>query len=264
MQLYIFQIRIITRTAFFLLLFGSVNGFHFVDQGMIREVSAAPLGAMLTIPLLTHANLESVAPVTFRFQSFGDEVAGLTFSIDYDPTCLSFSSVDSDNNRLPDAVHFALPSQFRASASYDLTDADGELDFVIADFSPPLDVLVDTNSLLTIDFTPICAPLSSEGVVTDVKFSVSPSATFSDTQGQSIDGSVSDGSVVIYPALPTSTVTPTPIQTPTVPLQSTATPTLTPTPTITTPLLLTTTPTATVTPQPAPSRRAVYLPFVRR
>ncbi|MEZ4711443.1 MAG: hypothetical protein R3A44_29890 [Caldilineaceae bacterium] len=200
---------------------------------------AAALAPTLSVPIgiVGFSGQITTAPVDLR--NDGRAISSTTFSIDFDESCLSFNATDNDGNGTPDAVRFNIPAMFRGSASYDPTDLDGEIDIVIADFTPPIATLPDTDALVEIDFTPTCTPAAGGSIVAPVNFSADPIATFGDPNGNDVAGSTSNGSIEIRQA-PAATVT--------------STPTFTSTPTAT--------PTSTLTPTPSPTATATSTPSV--
>jgi len=188
----------------------------FVQGGL-----AAPVGSMVDVPL--------------ALDTAGAHIAALSFSLDYDATCLALAPDDQDRNGLPDAIMFDVPAQFRASASVNPGGQQGRLDVMLLDYIPPLAALRDTAALITIQFRVIC-PLAP-GLIgyAYVRFAATPAVGFSDNDGRDLPGVTREGGVRIIGAIPGETATPTP--TPSVPNGS-------PTPT---PLA-----TAPSTPLPAP------------
>lgn len=197
----------------------------------------------LTIAQAIPLNQDGSATVPVAFAGDGATVASVLFSIDYDAACLVFDPADGDGNGRPDAAVFNLPPAFIPSFSYDPRDSDGEIDVVIADYSPPYATLPD-SVLLTLQFYAACVPADGSAVETIVRFSTAPGASFSMPSGSSLPGVTQDGSVLITAGsifTPPPTATPTPTPTPT----ATGTPTLIPT--------ATATPDATATPTPRPT-----------
>jgi len=148
--------------------------------------------------------------VPIAFAGNGHQIAAVGFSIDYDETCLAFDDQDS--------VEFNLPRGLRPSLGIDTTDLDGELDIIIADYSPPFSVLPD-DSIAFIEFTVICTIEPGESTkVIPVRFSLEPLASFGDTETNDVEGEAIDGSVLLLAGTPaaqdmtetvTETVTPT-------------------------------------------------------
>lgn len=165
-------------------------------------------GPTLTIPTGIQAGSPGTVAVPIVFQRNQSGVAALTFSITYDPACLV---IDSD--AAEEAVAFSLPTQMRGSVLFDADDLDGQVDIAIADYAPPFSTLPDSDPLVTITFTVVCTPDEGTTITTPVNFSQSPPASFSNTLGRAIDGSVTNGTVIIQDGpLPTPTppVEPTP------------------------------------------------------
>lgn len=236
------------------------NTYWSTWQSPLRQAS----GPALTIPTGIMATVGATVTVPVDFRHNGNGAASVIFSIDFDPTCLAFDATDNNGDFTPDAVHFTLPPAFRGSASYDSTDSDGELDIVIADYIPPLATLPDTDRLVDITFTALCAPAPGQTLVSPIDFSGTPSPSFSDTGGSDINGTASGGTVVI--ANPTAaTVTPTGTALPTITPTSIIIPAATPTPTATATPTATTIPTnlnATAEPGSQPLR--AFLPWIGR
>jgi hypothetical protein len=170
-------------------------------------------GPVLSIPTDIPAGSPGtvVVPIALQHNQIG--IAALAFSIDYDPACLSLGDEDVE-----DAVNFLIPSQMRGSILFDASDTDGELDIVVADYSPPLTTLPNSNPLVEVTFTVVCDPGAGETITSPILFSQAPPASFSDTLGGGVEGTVSNGTVVIqHGALPptvTPPVTPPPDETP--------------------------------------------------
>ncbi|MGB0385898.1 MAG: FG-GAP-like repeat-containing protein, partial [Ardenticatenaceae bacterium] len=154
--------------------------------------SSPQLSISSDIPVYIGTNV--VVPV--EFMSNTTQIASTVFSVDYDESCLAFDATDSDNDGVPDAISFNLPNAFNGSVSVDGSDNDGELDFFIADLSSPLASLPD-GVLLNITFTPTCTPSVGNPISATVGFSADPLASFGNTDGQSLPGTSTNGSVEI-------------------------------------------------------------------
>ena len=202
------------------------------------SADAAALAPTLSVPMGIVGFSGQIVTTPVDFRNDGRAIASTTFSIDFDENCLSFNATDNDGNGTPDAVRFNMPAMFRGSASYDPADVDGEIDIVIADFSPPIATLPDIDALVEIDFTATCTPPAGGSIVAPVNFSLDPVATFGDPNGNEVAGGASNGSIEISQA-PAATATSTSTLTST----PTATPTSTPSPTVT----------ATIAPSATPS-----------
>lgn len=165
------------------------------DIGAFEVGTSLPeLSVTTNIPA---AEQEAVA-VPVHLATNGSSIAATTFSIDYDASCLSFDDTDGDLDGVPDALAFSLPAGFSVAAFHDLGDSDGEIDISIFDLAPPIATLVD-GSIVTATFTATCSPALGATVTAPVGFSSDPSATFSSDLAVDINGTTSDGSVVIYP-----------------------------------------------------------------
>jgi outer membrane biosynthesis protein TonB len=159
----------------------------------------------------------------------------MLFSLDLDQQCLHFDPRDSDGDRIPDAIQIATPGGYVVTVAYDAQDGDGELDFVIIDYSPPYTVLPD-GPLLTVTVSILCLPGEGETLDIPLLFSRAPAASFAMPSGSALRGATVDGSI----HLEGPGVEPTPEISPT----GTITPALTAT------ITATETPAETVTPQP--------------
>ena len=200
-----------------------------------------PANPSLSIPEEILAMPGQSVTVTITFDSDGAEISGVTFSLDYDRSCLSFDPTDSDSDGLPDSVNIMLPPEFdRTLVAPAPEDADREIDVVLADILYPLAVMPN-GVILEIGLT-VATDAACWGATVNVKFWPDTPATYFNTEGQEVTGSMHDGSIRI--SVPTSTPTATPTQSPTPTPTFTNTPTSTPTPTFT--------PTATHTPTATP------------
>ncbi|MCX6046411.1 MAG: hypothetical protein NT075_14995 [Chloroflexi bacterium] len=179
----------------------------FVQGGL-----AGPVGSMIAVPI--------------AFDSVGDHVAALSFTLDYDDTCLALDPADRNRDGLPDSIVMDVPAQFFPSISVNPGGQSGRLSVVLADYIPPLAALLDTAALVTIQFQIVC-PLAP-GLITyaSVDFATAPAVGFSDNTGRDLPGVARAGVVEVIGAIPG--ITPTPTVTPT-PLAGSPTPTLIPT-----------------------------------
>ena len=155
---------------------------------------------VLEIPdaILAYPNQEVSVPV--NFVSNGHDLAAATFSVDFDETCLEFDPTDGDGNGIPDSVTFDVPAGMTASVSYDATDTDGELDFVIMDMFMPFAVFQD-GQIAEIVFTAKCTP-TNDSIAADVLFSSDPELSFGDSSGRSVEGLGIGGFVEILAVAP--------------------------------------------------------------
>lgn len=154
------------------------------------------VGPSISIPnsLVAYSGASVSVPVNFTANDFS--VVSTIFKIDYDQSCLSFDPLDSNSDGIPDAITFNVSSNFATSATYNENDSNGELEFFIADITPPLAELSD-GLLVNIEFTVVCQTPSGTGNITPINFSNNPSPSFGDNEGKSIPGSWEDGSIEI-------------------------------------------------------------------
>ncbi len=155
---------------------------------------------VLEIPDAVQAYPDKEVSVPVNFVSNGHELAAATFSVDFDETCLEFDPTDGDGNGVPDSVAFDVPAGMTASVSYDASDTDGELDFVIMDMFMPFAVLQD-GQIAEIVFTAKCTP-STDSIAADVLFSSDPELSFGDSSGRSVEGIGIGGFVEILAVAP--------------------------------------------------------------
>lgn len=142
------------------------------------------------------SNSAVTLPITF--DNGGNNISSLVFSVDFDQALLIFDDSDNNLDGIPDAIVFNVPVSFAPSVTYDKNDADGELDFAIFDFAPPLASLPN-GVIATVTFT--AADVEVE-TVTAVNFATDPPPSFGSTTGQSIPGTTTGGTVTILPNTP--------------------------------------------------------------
>lgn len=208
-----------------------------LDRFPDQHTGSPNTGSVVQIRRDVPVGSDGWASVPVEFVSNGLRVSGALFSIDYDQTCLVFDPVDADRNTIPDNVMLNLPGQFIVAVGFDASDANGELDIVIVDYSPPYATLPD-QVILTVRLAATCLPAEGATIEAPVRFAQSPSPSLSTSSGSAAIGTFVDGSVLITanpaaPTLaPTATATPTPTVEPTA-MPPTATPepgTIPPTP----------------------------------
>jgi hypothetical protein len=153
------------------------------------------VGPMLSVPPATGV-VHFPVTVDVNFAGAEFQIAATAFSLDFDQDCLTFDPSDDDQDGIPDAIHFNTPQAFTVSAMYDGGDVDGEIDIVISDNLPPLSSLAD-GTLATVEFTPTCEPQPGETMIAPVGFSSEPKASFGNTSGQSVPGTVEHGWIEI-------------------------------------------------------------------
>jgi hypothetical protein len=194
-------------------------------SGYMGSVAGSVTGSsLMQIAAGVPIDSDGWARVPVTFTGNGAQVSGALFSIDYDQTCLLFDPVDADRDGAPDNIIFTTPSQFTVSATFDATDLNGELDFMLVDYSPPYATLPD-QALLTMRLAAICPPTDDASIEAPVLFSSSPSPSLSTFSGSATRGTFVNGAVLItaHSAAPTPAATAT----------ATATPLATPVPTFT-------------------------------
>ena len=203
-----------------------------------KDISAIP-GQTITVPI--------------TFNSDGAEISGVTFSLVYDESCLSFDPTDGNSDVVPDSVNITLPEEFdRTLVAPAPKDADREIDVVLADIVLPLASMPD-GVIVAIGLD-VASDAACWGATVNVGFWENSPATYFDTNGEEVAGTMQDGSISIATPTPTPTATPTPTRT------STPTPTPTATPTATSTHTPTATPTPTFTPTPTHTATATATP----
>ena len=192
--------------------------------------SAAQGTPLLEMPSGLAPGSDGIVTVPVQLAPGGASVASVLFSVDIAQQCLVFDPADGDGNGLPDAISVQAPPAFVVSTAYDALDADGELDFILADYSPPYATL-PAGDLVKIRLGVACWPGSGEALDIQLPFSSAPAASFSAPSGSALQGGTVGGSVHVanttaLPTLaPTATSTPAPTEQPPAPA-----PTLTATP----------------------------------
>ena len=232
-----------------------------------------PAKPSLRIPNDISATPGMTVAVPITFDSDGAKISGVSFSLDYDSSCLSFDPVDDDLNGLPDTVSLMLPPEFgRTLVAAAPEGSDREIDVVLADIVLPLASMPDgVIAAIGLD---VANDAACWGATVNVGFWGSSPATYFDTDGEEVAGTMQDGSIGIATPTPTPTATPTPTPTRTSAATSTPTPTATAasthtstptstptaTPTATSTHTPTATPTPTFTPTPTHTSTATATP----
>ena len=227
-----------------LLLFFTASHYGFAQAAAthLLHLSARVGAANPTLVIGSRSGVQPGATVTvpITFQSNGNPVESLSFSIDYDQQCLTYQSVNFSNG-------FGIGAFIYNAHS--IADPDGELDIAILYSNLPS----VANPIMEVTFTVAndsntCPP----GTTAAVAFGGDPAPEFGTASGR-INGSTTDGSVTLAlaaTATATATVTNTPTPTPTATATPTASNTPTPTATGTNTATPTTTATATATATP--------------
>ncbi|MDE2823775.1 MAG: hypothetical protein OXK79_09750, partial [Chloroflexota bacterium] len=131
-------------------------------------------------------------------------MSSITFSVDYDETCLGFDSTDKNSDGLADSVKLMVPTEFGATrVNHDPGDLDGEIDIVLADTAHPFAAMPD-GAIMEITLT-VAEKTLCRGAKAGVGFSSSPPAMYANDEGEGLEGTTEDGSVHISALTPTST-----------------------------------------------------------
>jgi hypothetical protein len=208
------------------------------------EVQAVAVTPLLWVPLGLEPAADGMVAVPVRLTPNGAAVASVLFSLDLDAACLVFDPADDDHNGVPDAITNPLPPAFTVSTVYAAEDGDGELDFIIADYSPPYAALPD-DVLLIVQLGVACHPAPGATLEIPLRFSSAPAASFAAPSGSALRGATAAGSIRVGSTDSAPTLAPTATSTPGA--------TLTPTPTATLPPVeVTPTPEAGQPPSPLP------------
>jgi hypothetical protein len=227
------------------MLLALITGGVMLRALLTPRIAAGDASARLGTPLLwMPAGLvpgsDGMVAVPVRLSADRTSVSSVLFSLDIDQECLVFNPADTDRSGIPDAISVQAPPAFVVSTVYDALDSDGELDFILADYSPPYATLPE-GDLVTIQLGVACRPASGEALDIALPFSSAPAASFAAPSGSSLTGATAAGSVHVADADAAPTLAPT----------ATSTPAATETPTL---------PVVTPTPTPDPGRPASPLP----
>ncbi len=161
-----------------------------VDVPMPGEVP----DAMLSVPDPVDAAEAETVGVPVNLTSTG-RVAAVSFSLDYDETCLD-PDVDDDGEL--DHYTSNVPADFTVTVLFNALDTDGEIDVSIFDVTTPSAILPD-GELLNVTFAAICQVTPPIPVDAAVAFSFDPVATFGDEDGQDLSGGTTGGVVRVWP-----------------------------------------------------------------
>ncbi len=114
--------------------------------------------------------------LTLSFVSDPQIIAAMSFSLDFDATCLTFDSVtDSNGDDIPNAVS-GLPSGYVTTVAYDAGDTDGEIDISISDQVNPIQALSD-GTLATFQFGIQSSCRTNDGTTKNVAFAFDQTPT---------------------------------------------------------------------------------------
>lgn len=143
-------------------------------------------------------------PISFADSAEPNEISAVSFSLDFDETCLTFDSItDTNADNIPDAIT-GLPTGYVPTLSYDEADTDGEIDMSIIDQVEPQNALSD-GVLVVFEFTvlPACrgvdiTPVDGNLVPQSFFFSAVPVPTFGNLTGQDVVGGThTDGELTL-------------------------------------------------------------------
>jgi hypothetical protein len=144
------------------------------------------------------AGQDAVIPVTYTAN--GNAIIRTEFWIDYDESCLSFDPTDSDGNSVPDDVSFNLPITFNGTVNFDESSTGSELHVIVSKATTPYpgpSQELPNGNLLSITFGTTCTPATGSSTTAPVKFSMSPTPSFTNTSGNNVTGTTIDGTVTI-------------------------------------------------------------------
>ncbi len=172
-----------------------------------------PFQPSLSIPSGIQATSEGPVVVPITFDSDGANVSSITFSVDYDESCLSFDSTDGNEDGLADSVNLRLPATFGMTwVTHDMEDSDGEINFALVDATQPFEAIPE-GVIVEVSLN-VNEAASCWGSEAGVGFASEPQAEFSNDEGERLDCETDDGTVMIARPPPTYTPTPTPTATP--------------------------------------------------
>ncbi|MCW5857036.1 MAG: hypothetical protein KIS63_02020 [Caldilineales bacterium] len=157
---------------------------------------APPSGFALAIPPALESRAGAVVDVPISLSFGSGEVAGLGFSLTYDPSWLSFDPTDADSDGLPDAISFKLPGAFDATVTWDGSSPNGELLISLENITSDKLMGVE-GALLTVSFA-TAAPEAMVETVVDIGAS---GAWVADAEGIAYPMPATRGSVRISPLL---------------------------------------------------------------
>ena len=158
-------------------------------------MGGVPPGVGLWTPdgMLSPASDTVLVPVYFKGESAN--ASAIVFSFNYDETWLSFDPTDGNGDGIPDTITLNVSGAFTPIVTFDGSDSDGEVDFILADLSPPLSTFSD-GPIAYVEFSTGSPAVQSEAFA---GYSNDPDASFGDSGGHSVSGSVDHGSVLIEP-----------------------------------------------------------------
>lgn len=147
-------------------------------------------GATLTLPSLLTVEAGQTVALPVRLAGSDQQVAAAIFTLDFEPTLLHFDPTDRNGDNLPDAITFALPAGVIPKVT--VAANTGQLQFVLADWMPPLTPLPDSE-LAVIHLT----AQATQPASTTVAFIANPPASLGSVLGQSLPVATGNGLVLI-------------------------------------------------------------------
>ncbi|MFN8440011.1 MAG: cohesin domain-containing protein [Caldilineaceae bacterium] len=121
-----------------------------------------------------------------------NDISALSFSLDFDSTCLTFDSVtDGNTDGIPDAVT-GLPSGYVTIVTYDGND---KINFTLNDQEQPQTELSD-GVLVTFEFGVQSSCRTTDGTQPEVTFAFT-SSTYGNVLGAAVIGLATDGTYTL-------------------------------------------------------------------
>lgn len=135
----------------------------------------------------------AIISVPIQLAPEGLSLAGVSFALDYDPTCLD---PDRDDDGVLDRIVLNVPADFETNVFFDPSNIDGEISIAVFDFTQPFSAL-GTADIATVDFFVDC-PAAVPFLQTNIRFGDNPPPSFSDLAGQDVEGTTAQGSVRVW------------------------------------------------------------------
>ncbi len=164
------------------------------SDGFVMKISDGL--ATVATPSRIPADPGGTVTVPVRFTPGGLAVSPISFSIDYDRTCLTFDSTDADEDSIPDAITFSVPAAFTKIVMF---DSGGNIGILISDLTLPFALLpLSEVARITFHVKPTCGA-TAVSTLAPIRFSSSPIViSFGNTSGQAVPGIALDGSVQVW------------------------------------------------------------------
>jgi hypothetical protein len=177
--------------------------FALLNQRTVLAIGEPTLTIASTTVNLMNGNTFSV-PVSF--DNGTHNISAISFSLNFDETCLTFDSLtDSNGDGIPNAVS-GLPTTngYVSTMSYDEDDTGGEIDISMSDQTNPQDALAEGN--FTFQFGVQASCRTTDGTTRAVAFAFDsdPNPTFGNTVGAAVTGVTTGGTYTLrFNAYPT-------------------------------------------------------------